>query len=104
VPANPAYIGVTVGPITPALQQQDHLTPSQGALVLSVQPGSPAASSGLQVDDVIVSLNGTPVTSPDDLHAAVHPLKPGDRVSLGVYRGTTRLTVEVTLGASPGAG
>ena len=76
--ANSAYIGVTVGPVTPALQQADHLTPSSGALIISVEPGSPAQRSGLQVDDVIVSFNGTAIQSPDDLTAAIHPLKPGD--------------------------
>ena len=64
VPVNSAYIGVTVGPITPALQQQDHLTPSTGALILSVQTGSPAEKAALQVNDVIVSLNGDPDHQP----------------------------------------
>ena len=104
VPANSAYIGVTVGTVTPALQEQDHLTPSSGALILSVQPGSPAEKAALQVDDVIVSLNGTTITSPSDLHAAVHPLKPGDQVALGIYRGTARMTVSVTLGVLPAGG
>jgi S1-C subfamily serine protease len=104
VPVNTAYIGVTVGPITPALQQQDHLTPSTGALVLSVQSGSPAEKAALQIDDVIVSLNGTAITSPDDLHAAIHPLKPGDQVALGIYRGSTKMIVNVTLGTLPAGG
>jgi S1-C subfamily serine protease len=102
--ANTAYLGVTVGPVTPALQQQDNLTPSTGALVLSVQPGSPAASAALQVNDVIVALNNTAIQSPDDLTTAIHPLKPGDRVSLGIYRGSNRMTVPVTLEARPTGG
>jgi putative serine protease PepD len=102
--ANSAYIGVTVGTVTPALQQQDNLTPSSGALVLSVQPGSPAEMAALQVNDVIVSFNSTTVQSPSDLTAAIHPLKPGDRVSLGVYRGSNRMTVPVTLEARPTGG
>ncbi len=104
VPANSAYIGVTVGPITPALQQQDHLVPSTGALILSIQTDSPAEKAGLQVDDVIVSLNGSPITSPTDLHTAIHPLKPGDQVALGIYRGGTKMTVNVTLGVLPAGG
>ena len=103
-PSNSSYIGVTVGPVTPTLQQQDDLTPSSGALVLLVQPGSPAAKSGLQVDDVIVSFNGTSIQSPNDLTAAIHPLKPGDDVTLGVYRGSNRMSVPVTLEARPTGG
>jgi S1-C subfamily serine protease len=102
--ANSAYIGVTVGSVTPTLQEQDHLTPSSGALILSVEPGSPAETADLQVDDVIVSLNGTPITNPTDLHTAIHPLKPGDQVALGIYRGSRKITVEVTLGVLPAGG
>ncbi|MGH9079912.1 MAG: S1C family serine protease [Acidimicrobiales bacterium] len=102
--SNAAYIGVTVGTVTPALQQQDDLTPSSGALVLSVQPGSPADNAALQVNDVVISLNSTAIQSPDDLTAAIHPLKPGDRVSLGIYRGSNRMTVPVTLGTRPTGG
>ena len=79
--ANSAYIGVTVGPVTPALRQTDHLTPSSGALIVSVEPGSPAQRAALHVDDVIVSFNGTSIQSPDDLTAAIHPLKPGAHVT-----------------------
>ena len=100
--ANSAYIGVTVGPVTPTLQQQDHLTPSSGALVLSVQPGSPAEKAALQVNDVIVSLNGTTIQSPADLTAAIHPLKPGDQVPLGIYRGSDRMTVRRHARGPPG--
>jgi S1-C subfamily serine protease len=95
---------VTVGPVTPALQQQDHLTPSSGALVLSVQPGSPAQQAALQVNDVIVSLNGTTIQSPTDLTAAIHPLKTGDRVTVGIYRGSGRQNLSVTLGSHPSGG
>jgi S1-C subfamily serine protease len=101
---NSAYIGVTVGPVTPTLQQQDHLTPSSGALVLSVQPGSPAEQAALQVNDVIVSLNGATIQSPANLTAAIHPLKAGDHVTVGIYRGSSRRTVGVTLGARPSGG
>jgi putative serine protease PepD len=90
--------------VTPTLQQQDHLTPSSGALVLSVQPGSPAEQAALQVNDVIVALNGVAIQSPANLTAALHPLKAGDHVTLGIYRGSSRRTVGVTLGARPSGG
>jgi S1-C subfamily serine protease len=102
--ANAAYMGVTVGPVTPALKQSDHLTPSAGALITYVQPGSPAATSGLQVNDVIVAFNSTSIQSPSDLTAAIHPLKPGTRVTVGIYRGATQRSVAVTLGARPSGG
>ena len=102
--ANTAYMGVTVQTVTVAIQQQDHLTPSSGALVASVQAGSPAAKAGLQVNDVIVSVNGTTIATAEDLTAALHPLSPGDHVSVGIYRGSAQKTVDVTLGARPSGG
>jgi S1-C subfamily serine protease len=102
--ANTAYIGVTVGSVTPQLKQQDHLTPSSGALITSVEPGSPAQASALQVNDVIVEFDQTAIESPDDLTSAIHPLKPGDHVTLGLYRGGDRISVGVTLGARPTGG
>jgi serine protease Do len=102
--ANSAYIGVTVGAVTPTLQQLDHLTPSSGALIISVQPGSPAQRSGLRVNDVIVTFNGTSIRSPSDLTWAIHPLMPGDHVTVGIYRGGKRIDVGVTLGARPTGG
>ncbi len=95
---------MTVGDVTPALKQQDHLTPSSGALVTTVEPGSPAQAASLQVNDVIVKLNQTPIASPLDLTTAIHPLKPGDHVTLGIYRARPRINVGVTLGARPTGG
>ena len=102
--ANTAYMGVTVETVTPAVQQQDSLTPAAGALVLSVQAGSPAAKAGMQTNDVIVSLNGATIETAEDLTAALHPLAPGDHVSVGIYRGSTPKTIDVTLEARPSGG
>ena len=101
---NSAYMGVTVGPVTPTLQQLDHLTPSSGALIIAVESGSPAQKSALHVDDVIVAFNGAIIQSPQDLTAAIHPLSAGDHVVVGLYRGSRRLNVGVTLGARPANG
>jgi S1-C subfamily serine protease len=102
--ANTAYMGVTVQSVSPSLQQQDHLTPAAGALVSSVQAGSPADQAGLKTNDVVVSLNGTPISTATALTAALHPLKPGDVVKVGIYRGSAQQTVSVTLGTNPAAG
>jgi S1-C subfamily serine protease len=101
---NTAYMGVTVTTVTSVVQQEDGLTPSSGALVVSVEPGSPAETAGLRSDDVIVSLNGTTIATADDLTAALHPLSPGDHVTLGIYRGPQQMTLNVTLGARPSGG
>ena len=57
--------------------------PGSGAAVAGVLPSSPAANAGLQAGDVIVSVNGTRVTSPQGLQAALEPHHPGDRITVG---------------------
>jgi putative serine protease PepD len=73
-----------------------------GALVGSVQPGSPAANAGLQQGDVIRSVDGTQIVKSDDVAAAIASRKPGDQLQLGIVRGGKSETVTVTLGQQPG--
>ena len=96
-----AYMGVEGGDVTPQFQAEFNLVPSQGAFVEQVVSGTPAQTAGLQAGDVIVSINGNPVNSWDDLTIALRSHNPGDKVSLGVYRGSSQLTITVTLGTAP---
>ncbi|HET6809946.1 MAG TPA: trypsin-like peptidase domain-containing protein [Acidimicrobiales bacterium] len=96
-----AYMGVEGGDVTPQVQAEFNLVPSQGAFVQQVVSGTPAQSGGIQAGDVIVSLDGNPVNSWDDLTIALRSHKPGDKITLGVYRGSRQLTVSVTLGTAP---
>jgi S1-C subfamily serine protease len=54
-----------------------------GAAVAGVLPSSPAASAGLQGGDVITSVDGHPVTSPEGLQSALEPHHPGDQITVG---------------------
>jgi len=72
-----AYLGVAT---------EQSLTNSQGALVASVAPGSPAATAGLRAGEVITAINGTAVSGPSQLVARIAALKPGDRITLTVKR------------------
>jgi S1-C subfamily serine protease len=62
---------------------QNGVPAGSGAAVAGILPGSPAASAGLQAGDVIVSVNGQRVTSPEDLQSALEPHHPGDRIVIG---------------------
>ncbi len=102
--ANSAYMGVVVSTVTAGIQQQDHLAVATGALVDAVQPSSPAATAGIRTGDVIVSFDGSTIQTAEDLTAAIHPLQPGDHVTVGIQRGKAAVIVRLTLGARPGAG
>jgi serine protease Do len=71
---------------------------SQGAFVRSVQAGSPAADAGVKEGDVIVSLNGKPITKSDDLVNAVAETPVGTKATLGVIRDGKRTDLSVTIG------
>jgi putative serine protease PepD len=87
-----AYLGVGVG------APQGNAT---GVPVTDVRSGGPAASAGLQVGDVITSVDGTSVTSPQELQGAIDSKKPGDKVELGYTRNGSDKTLTVTLGTRP---
>jgi len=99
--SNTAFLGVVVESVTPALAQSDHLTPTSGALVTGVSPGSPADKAGIKAGDVIVAVDGTAVTSASTLVRAVQSHAPGTAVPVDLYHGTQKTTVVVTLAAEP---
>lgn len=70
-----------------------------GALVRDVTAGSPAAQSGLRVDDVVTRFNGIPIRNEVDLTAQVRALRPGEKVEMVVVRGSVSKTLSVTVGS-----
>lgn len=75
-----------------------------GAIVQSVQSGSPAADAGLQAGDEIVSLGGKSVSSLSDLTSALAQYHPHDKVSIGWFDSNgSRHTGTVTLTSGPPA-
>jgi S1-C subfamily serine protease len=72
-----------------------------GATVETVQPGSPAEAAGVQRGDVIKSIDGQTVNSSDDVITAISGHKPGDKVTLGIERGGSTRSAQVTLAQQP---
>ncbi|HLH28714.1 MAG TPA: PDZ domain-containing protein, partial [Acidimicrobiales bacterium] len=74
-----------------------------GALVVSVDPGGPAARAGVQVDQMITSIAGRPTPSAGALAEALSELQPGETVPVVLVRpDESRTTIRVTLGRYPG--
>ncbi len=106
------YVGVELVTVTPALAKQTGM--SAGVEIVSVTKGAPADQAGLvgssgtkTIDgtpfntggDVITAIDGTKVTSADQLIGLIRAKKPGDQISLTVVRGGNTQTVSVTLGS-----
>jgi len=101
------YLGVYIQQLTPDLAKEFNLPKdSGGALVGEVTPNGPAAKSGLQDGDVIVSLNGKKVTDSRNLQLMIAETPPGTKVKIGVLRGQNgqrpaERTITTTLGELP---
>ncbi len=75
---------------------------SSGALVLGVLCGTPASAQGLEPGDVILSVEGQPISTPDSLTSATALYHPGDTVSVAWESiGGTRHTSSMVLASGP---
>lgn len=73
----------------------------QGLIIWRVSEDSPASAVGLKGGDVITAIDGEPVASPQALTDAIAERKPGDEITLTVFRGKEESEVEITLGEHP---
>jgi len=96
-----AFIGVDIASMTPTLQAEYNFTVTSGAVVMSVVPNSGAAAAGLKQGDIIVAINGTPISGDQDVTSVISSLRPGNVISVKIVRGTQTLTKSVTLGTAP---
>ena len=99
-----AFIGVEITSMNAELRAEYGFTVSSGAVVMSVITGTGAAAGGVHQGDVIVAINGTAITSAQDVSSVISALRPGDVITLRVVRGTKHLTLHVTLGSAPKSG
>jgi S1-C subfamily serine protease len=84
--------------LTPQLAFANDYRVERGALVVKVEPGTPAAAAGLRPDDVILAVGDEAVDDLHDYHAVLFKRKPGDRVPITVWRAGETLRLTPTLG------
>ncbi|HTW38865.1 MAG TPA: Do family serine endopeptidase [Steroidobacteraceae bacterium] len=95
-----ARLGVEVQAVTQALARSFNLNAPQGALVAQVEPNSPAERAGIKTGDVILRLNGQPVSDSGSLAAQIGMMEPGTAVTLDIWRNGKTFSEKVTLGNS----
>ncbi|WP_150238594.1 S1C family serine protease [Nocardiopsis quinghaiensis] len=81
----------------PAIEATITNSPVGGAEIVDVTSGGAAAEAGVQTGDVVVSVDGEEVSTPDELIAQIRVRQPGDEVTLGVLPGGTGPEEEVTV-------
>ena len=87
-----AYLGVSLGVVESG---------QAGALINDVTAGTGADEAGIQVGDLVISIDGAPVQDGGDLAAQVQTHQPGDTIDLVVVRDGNEVTVPVTMSERP---
>jgi S1-C subfamily serine protease len=108
-----AILGIQGTELWPSLAEGLNLPVQEGILVEFVTPGGPAERAGIRGGnrrvllglrqvviggDVIAAIDGQPITSQLSLNIFLNRKRPGDTVTVTVYRGQQKMTVRVTLG------
>ena len=88
-------IGVGIQNITPDIREALELTTLNGALVSSVEDGTPAAKAGLKEGDVIIGFNGDDISDSSDIRNSVGLVTPGTRADLTYLRDGKRRTTRI---------
>jgi len=95
------YLGILPQDVTPALAKAFNSSETNGALVGEVTPNSPAAHSDLKQGDIIVAVNGKPVTDASQLRSTIGMMDANATAMLKVMRNGKMQEMSVTLGEFP---
>jgi len=95
------FLGVQIIDLDAPLAERLGFKEQGGAVVMMVGAGSPAEKAGIQLEDVIVAINGQRVDSSSRLRLIVSGAKPGSQIPIDLMRGGKRMTVTATLEAMP---
>ncbi|MBW4462733.1 MAG: S1C family serine protease [Nodosilinea sp. WJT8-NPBG4] len=100
------YLGVGLQPVAlpEALQETQELSGDVGLLVISVDASGPAAQAGLLIGDILLAVNGQPVSNLQAVYGHLDASAIGQAVSLHLLRGGQPMELSVTVGEQPQGG
>jgi serine protease Do len=96
------YIGVNISPLDEISKKQLGLAADEGVMISKVGKDSPAEKAGMKNGDIVTSVDGRKVGSPEALQGYIGSLKPGRTVSIEVLRKGSRKTLSAKLDLRPG--
>ncbi|MDD5544746.1 MAG: DegQ family serine endoprotease [Acidobacteriia bacterium] len=96
-----AWLGVTIENVTPAIARTSGLKEATGAIVSSVEPGSPAAEAGIKRGDIVLDLDGAPIENRSQLAWRVSQTPLGQVAHLKVWRGDSAIALDVKVAEMP---
>ena len=90
-------IGVVIGPVTREVAEQIGLGKPTGALVSSIESGSPADKAGVEPGDIVTKVDGRTLESSTELRRVIGNIKPGSKSTLQVFRRGGYKDLQVTV-------
>ena len=104
-----AYLGIQMQTLTADLRQQLNgdprndvrLSVDEGVVILGLLRNSPAVQAGLEVGDVIVSMNGNTIKDAEQVQQIVQDVGVGDVIALNIDRGGRQVNLDVETKALP---
>ena len=95
------WIGVEAQEITPELAESFKLKATSGALIAGVVRGGPADKGGVRPGDVLLAVEGKPVTDPQSMLTLVAALVPGKPAKIQIRRDTKDMDIQIEVGKRP---
>ena len=95
------FLGVALDDLTPELAKKLKLKTTQGALVVEVPTGGPAAQAGIQPGDVIIEWNGQAVADATELRLLIGRTAVGSQAKVVLLRDDENVPLEVKVGELP---
>ena len=95
------WIGVAAQDMTSAIAESFKLSDTRGALISEVISGSPADKAGVKSGDILIGVNGRPVTGSNAMLELISALKPGQDARLQLVRERRETELVVSVGRRP---
>ncbi len=98
-----AYLGVGMQPVRlpDTIKNALNLPGNSGVIVVAVQPDSPAEKAGVLIGDVLITLDGKPLSDTADVLAVLSPERVGSPVRASIVRGGNLAELMISVGERP---
>jgi hypothetical protein len=94
-------LGAAVAPLPDEVRTAQHVPAGRGVLLQSILPGLSAEAAGFKAGDVVLALDGKPVTSPPDVVAAVRVHRVGETMTADYLRNGVAGAAQILLKGMP---
>jgi serine protease DegQ len=95
------FVGIEARELTPELVDSLKLSSAAGVQIAGLVPNGPAARAGAKVGDVLLAIDGKPISNPHSMLETVAKLRPGKAVVMQLRRGSRDVDVRVTVSTRP---